>query len=241
MAFTLVSISWLDDAGSSITFSKGMCTIKNPNSQTMATIPRANGLYRLVDPYKSNPSGHANTAAGKISISEAHCRLGHISHTTIKHPITSGRITGINLDMDSKPDFCKPCAKAKSACQPFPKESDTQATQFGEHVHWDLWGPASVRSLSGNLYCTAHIDDHSCEMSLYFQPNKSDTIKPYKQDEALIETHSGNRIKFSHSDRGGEFLSNKIKSHQDSRGTICKLIVHDSPPQNGVSKRGMQT
>ena len=39
VAFTLVSISWLDDAGSSITFSKGMCIIKIPNGQTMATIP----------------------------------------------------------------------------------------------------------------------------------------------------------------------------------------------------------
>ena len=125
MAFTLVSISQLDNAGSSITFSKGMCIIKNPNGQTMATIPRANGFYCLVDPYKSNPSGHANIVAGKMSISEAHCRLGHISHTAIKHAITSGRITGIDLDMDSKPDFCKPCTKAKSACQPFPKESDT--------------------------------------------------------------------------------------------------------------------
>ena len=100
MAFTLVSISWLDDAGSSVTFSKGMCII-------------------------NNPLGHANIAVGKMSISEAHCRLGHISHTVIKHAITSGRITGINLDMDLKPDFCKLCTKAKSAHQPFPKESDT--------------------------------------------------------------------------------------------------------------------
>ena len=125
MAFTLVSISWLDNAGSSVTFSKDMCTIKNPNGRTMATIPQADGLYHLVDPYKSNPSGHANIAAGKISISEAHRRLRHISHTAIKHTITSGQITGIDLDMDLKPDFCKPCAKAKSACQPFLKESDT--------------------------------------------------------------------------------------------------------------------
>ena len=241
MAFTLVSISQLDDAGSSITFSKGMCTIKNPNGQTIATIPWADGPYCLVNPYKSNPSGHANIAAGKISISEVHHRLGHISHTTIKHAITSGWITGINLDMDSKPDFCKPCAKAKSAHQPFPKESDTQATWFGKHIHWDLWGPASVRSLSGNLYCTACIDDHSHETSLYFQPNKSDTIKSYKWDEALIETHPGNRIKFSHSDQGGAFLSNEIKSHQDSQGTIHKLTVHDSPSQNGVSEHRMQT
>ena len=199
MAFTLISISWLNHAGSSITFHKGMCIIKNPNGQTMATIPRADGLYRLVDPYRMNRSGHVNIAAGKMSISEAHRKLGHISHTAIKHAITSGWITEINLDIDSEPEFCEPCTKAKSAHQLFTKESDTQATQYGKCVYWDLWGPASVRSLSGNLYCAAHMDDHSHETSLYFQPNKSDTINSYKQDEALIETHSGHRIKFSHS------------------------------------------
>ena len=78
-------------------------------------------------------------------------------------------------------------------------------------------------------------------MSLYFQPNKSDTIKSYKQDEALIETHSGQRIKFSRSDWGGEFLSNKMKSYQDSKGTVHELTVHDSPPQNSVSEHGMRT
>ena len=119
MAFTLVSISQLDDAGSSITFSKGMCIIKNPNGQTMATIPWADGLYCLVNPYKSNLSGHVNIVAGKMSISEAHRKLGHISHTMIKHAITSGQITGIDLDMDLKPDFWKPCTKAKSTHQPF--------------------------------------------------------------------------------------------------------------------------
>ena len=90
-----------------------------------------------------------------------------ISHTAIKHAITSGWITGIDLDMDSKPEICKPCAKAKSAHQPFLKKSDTQATEYGECVHWGLWGLTSVRSLNGNLYCAAHRDDHFCKISLY--------------------------------------------------------------------------
>jgi hypothetical protein len=76
---------------------------------------------------------------------------------------------------------------------------------------------------------------------LYFQPNKSDTYKSYVRDEALIETHSGNRIKFSRSDRGSEFLSKQIIEHQNGKGTLCKLTIHDSPPQNGVSERGMRT
>jgi hypothetical protein len=60
-----------------------------------------------------------------MSISEAHHKLGHISHATIKHAILTGQITGIELDMDSKPNFCEPCVKAKAARLPFPKKSDT--------------------------------------------------------------------------------------------------------------------
>jgi hypothetical protein len=43
------------------------------------------------------------------------------------------------------------------------------------------------------------------------------------------------------SDRGGEFLSKDITQHQDQKGTVRELIVHDSPPQNGVAERGMRT
>ena len=41
------------------------------------------------------------------------------------------------------------------------------------------------------------------------------------------------------SDRGGEFLSDAMVNHQNQKGTVRELMVHDSPPQNGVSKRGM--
>jgi len=29
--------------------------------------------------------------------------------------------------------------------------------------------------------------------------------------------------------------------HQDKKGTVRELTVHDSPPQNGTSERGMRT
>jgi len=82
----------------------------------------------LVNPNKANPSEHTNVAAGKMSISEAHHKLRHISHTAIKHAISSG----IDIDMDSKPEFCEACVKAKSSREPFPKKSDTRATKYGE-------------------------------------------------------------------------------------------------------------
>ena len=176
-----------------------------------------------------------------MTISEAHHKLGHIAHTAIKHAISQGHITGIELDPDSKPEFCEPCAKVKSARQPFQKESQTRTTEFGERVHWDLWGPASVKSLSGNYYATARIDDATHENMLYFQVKKSKTFNSYKKDEVLIETQSGNHIKVTRCDRGGEFLSKEMIEHQDEKGTIRELTVHDSPPQNGTSERGMHT
>ena len=81
MAFTLISIGRLDEANCSVVFQKGMCIIRNPDGCIMGTIPRADGLYRLLDPKQKTPAEHANIATGKMSISEVHRKLGHISHT----------------------------------------------------------------------------------------------------------------------------------------------------------------
>ena len=80
MAFTLISISRLDKAGYSVTFNKGMCTIKNRNRHTIATIPHSDGLYRVVTPKQSVNRDYANVTSEKMTISEAHRKLGHIAH-----------------------------------------------------------------------------------------------------------------------------------------------------------------
>ena len=59
-------------------------------------------------------------------------KLGHISCSVIKHTVIKGLIEGIDLDLNSMLDFCEACTKAKSACQPFPKESETRAEKFGK-------------------------------------------------------------------------------------------------------------
>lgn len=73
------------------------------------------------------------------------------------------------------------------------------------------------------------------DMKLYFQ-KKSEAIMSYKKDEAYIRMETGQGIKYCHLDYGGEFLSKDLTGHQDLQGTQCKLTVHDSPQQNGVSK-----
>jgi len=156
MAFTLLSISRLDLTDHKVIFHKQKCTIKNPKGHTIATIPHSEGLYRVL---KHSGTETAHAAAKKMNINEAHRKLGHISSAAIRHAVSKGFITGIDLDDSSKPEFCEACAKAKSARQPFPKESQTRAEKYGDRVHWDLWGPASVKSLNGHSYVAARIDD----------------------------------------------------------------------------------
>ena len=144
MAFTLISVGWLDNTKCSATFSGGMCTIHNLSGCTMVTIPCANGLYSVTAPEDPPTVNYVSIAMVKLTISEAHQKHGHIAPSAIKYAITKGHITGIQLDPESKPELCEACAKAKAAQQPFPKELETCATKYGERIHWDLWGPASV-------------------------------------------------------------------------------------------------
>ena len=115
MAFTLISISRLNKAGLSATFRKGMCTIKNLKNITIATIPNSNRLYKIAARKCQGASKTAKTASRKMSVTEAHRKLGHISIQAIKHAISKGYITGNEVNFNSKFDFCEACAKAKSA------------------------------------------------------------------------------------------------------------------------------
>ena len=176
-----------------------MCTIFNPKGQVIAMIPHSDGLYRIIGKHDKD-RGMAAVASGKMSISKAHRRLGHLAYGAVTHAISKGYIAGIDLDTNSKPEYCDACAKTKAARQPFLKESNTRATKYGKCVHWDLWGPATVKSLNRNLYVAARIDDATRETELYFQTKKIQTVNSYKLNEAYIETQSSNCIKVVCSD-----------------------------------------
>ena len=123
MAFTLISISRLDKASYQVTFKMGMCTIFNPKSQVIVTILHSDGLYRIIGKHDKDRA-MAAVASGKMSISEAHRKLGHLAYGAVIHAISKGYIAGIDLDTNSKLEFCDACAKAKAARQPFLKESN---------------------------------------------------------------------------------------------------------------------
>ena len=85
MAFTLILVGQLDNMKCSTTFSSGMCTICNPSGHTMATIPCANSLYHVTVPEDPPTVNYVSIVMVKLTISEAHQKLGHIAPSAIKY------------------------------------------------------------------------------------------------------------------------------------------------------------
>ena len=60
------------------TSNKGMCTVKDTKANTIATIPHSDGLYKIISNPNVNARQTANAVSEKMSITEAHKKLGHI-------------------------------------------------------------------------------------------------------------------------------------------------------------------
>jgi hypothetical protein len=240
MAFTLISVSCIDRAGFSLFIKERNCTIRSPSSKVIGCIPEIRGLYRVVDSDTKTPHT-ANAADKKISINELHRRMGHVNHENLRQMVEKGMVTGINLDMSSKPDFCETCIKAKAPRKPFPKESKTEYKAYGDKVVADVWEPAPVRSIGGKEYYLLFKDLYSHEEQIYFLKQKSEVFEHYKKYEAWLKVQRNGRIGILGCDRGGEFTSNAFSEHLENSGTARHLTVHDSPASNGVVERANRT
>ena len=71
--------------------------------------------------------------------------------------------------------------------------------------------------------------------------HKSESFEMFKQYQNEVQNHSGKRIKFLRSDRGGEYLSLEFTDHLKNCGIIPQLTPPGTPQWNGVSERKNRT
>ena len=158
LAFTLMSVEIMDRNGYDLHIKEGKCVIRSLKSNVIAQIPLVHGLYRVIAPSNPHISALADTTTKKMSISELHQKMGHINHDNLQKMVQEGMVTGIKLDFDSKPEFCKACIKAKASHKPFPKKSNTTYHNYGDKVVADMWWPAPVESLGHKRYFQLYQD-----------------------------------------------------------------------------------
>ena len=199
MAFTLISVSCIDNAGFAIHVEDSMCKISTPKPKprVIGQIPLLRGLYRVPHISPSPPLYHQAALATRLmTITELHQKMGHVNHDDLRRMVKEGMVNGIELDLDSKPEFCTACIQAKAARKPFAKKSTTERKIcYGEKVVSDLWGPSPVRSLGGKDYLVCFQDQFTHEEKIYFLTKKSNNFSSYKKYEAWVNVQCKNRIK----------------------------------------------
>jgi transposase InsO family protein len=238
MHATLVSLGKLDAAGFSSTISGNTLHLQCAGC-TYVTIPRKAGLYSI-GAYSAQAA--AEPPVIKLALNQLHCRLGHRNHKAILKMYTDGRLPGIKLTLRDITE-CRDCLLSKATHAPIAaKWMSPLAAKFGDHVHLDVWGPATVRSLLEHAhYVLIIMDDATCWAEAPIMQHKSDAFAKYVAWEAREELHSNVHVKINQSDRGGEFLSNDWEMYLQRKGTIRKLTVHNTPEHNGVTERFWRT
>jgi hypothetical protein len=81
------------------------------------------------------------------------------------------------------------------------------------------------------------IDDFSCFTWTFFLRKKSEVFQHLKYFKALVETHSGKKIKSLQIDNGGEYVNHEILNPFLEDGIQLQHMVPYTPQQNGVAER----
>jgi hypothetical protein len=76
-----------------------------------------------------------------------------------------------------------------------------------------------MKSIGGAQYYMSFTDNWSRETRMYFMANKSNVFEKYQTYENWVNMHCDARIKFLHTNHGGEYLSNEYKEHLQAHGT----------------------
>jgi hypothetical protein len=234
VGYTLVSLGALDGLGYCMSISGGHLDILTHASERIARIARtARGLYRV------SHEGEEVHAVELVTVMELHQRMGHIAPASARKLVEGGLVTGIALDPNSREEHCEACIFARATRQPVPKlQVSKQATQFGDEIHTDVWGPHDVATRAGCRSFITFTDDATCYTITYLLAAKSDALARYKEFEVWARTQNHcHAIKVLRSDHGGEYLSGAFDDYLASAGTAHRLTAHDLPQLNGIAER----
>ena len=108
MGVTLVSISHIAAAGSTVVFSGDNCRIFNNSKMLLRKIEMSQGLYHVYST-REESAGYAGRVKELLMIDELHRHLRHVTHEAAKKLVDDGLIKGVELDEESKPTVCVSC------------------------------------------------------------------------------------------------------------------------------------
>ena len=169
-----------------------------------------------------------------------HKRLGHMSHSYMKHLVQHKLALGMPLSKVS--DFtCEDCHRGKMSQKPYPKEAEKAPVKEKlALVHIDICGPFHT-SRHGYKYFASITDDATRYRWILLLKTKDEVIPKFQEWLPYAETQSEKRLKALRSDHGAEFTSYAFENFLKERGIDHDYSVAYHPQQNGVAERFNRT
>jgi hypothetical protein len=106
--------------------------------------------------------------------------MGHIAPASACKLVEEGLVTGIALDPASLKEHCLSSAYACLLRQPILKVLvSEQALNFGDEIHTNVWGPATIPTHGGCQFFITFMDNVTRFTVIYLLPNKGDALNCY--------------------------------------------------------------
>jgi len=194
---------------------------------------RREELYYLTPPDKMGCSSSIVNSPSTLLPDSAlwHFRLGHLSFSRMN--TLHSKFPFVNVDSKAT---CDVCHFAKHRKHPF-IPSCNKAKQPFELIHFDIWGPISIKSIHGHSYFLTAVNDFSRYTWLTLMKTKAKTIKHIVDFITLIENQFSCQVKIIRSDNGPEFL---MPTFYSSKGILHQRSCVETPQQNARVERKHQ-
>lgn len=139
-------------AGGTFSIAGTTATLYNSYNHVIALCKLENDLYILGDsitndskiqgPIRDNnisiKDEQALSSVSTNMVSQWHKRLGHVSFPRLQDLVNHNLVTGINIQhVQNIHPFCESCIIGKQHKNPFPKLSDSRATNLLDLIHTD--------------------------------------------------------------------------------------------------------
>ena len=139
-------------------------------------------------------------------------RLDHIGQERMNRSAREGLLG--QLAKVSLPT-CKHCLSGKSTRKPFGKT--TRASSPLKLIHFNIYGPMSVRAQYGATYFITFINDYTRYGHIFFISHKSEALECFRRYLRLVENQKNGTLKALCTNQGGEYLSEMFKKFYNEK------------------------
>lgn len=229
----LISVSKLIDKGFAVTFDSLGCYL-DKDEERLLIADKSDNLFIVKT--KIERVNLSKASASNFCIHEWHLKLAHRNLQDIQ----AMRRIGLKIRDCNCSNVCESCIIGKISRSPFPKVA-VPTNGVLDCIVSDICGPMPVTSVGGARYFVTFIDVHSRYSAVYFLKTKDEVELKVIEHLELLSNTFRKKVKSFRTDRGTEYMSNKVQRYLKSNGIQYQCTVAYSPQQNGIAERKNRT